>query len=94
MRYQVPYKVDVSPWVRDRRILLYQSELGGQCNNSDETYMERNGCDRYRQLYSRRPVKCKWHYYPLGLKTQKKNNQNLLRSSKTKKMFQRKIINT
>ena len=63
----VPYKVDITPWARDRNRPYAINQGTGEYA---KTFTDRariwkkNGCDRYKLTrYNRRPAKCKWYFY-------------------------------
>ena len=77
---RVPYKVDISPWVRDRNRPYYINQGTGEYAKTTQDrnrIWKKNGCDRYRRTrYSRRPAKCKWHYYPSWPRKLRRENES------------------
>lgn len=64
---KVPYKVDVTPWVRDRNRPYSINQGTGEYAKTIEDRNRiwyKNGCDRYKRTrYSQRPAKCKWSFF-------------------------------
>lgn len=65
---KVPYKVDITPWERDRNRPYSINQGTGEYAKTiadRNRIWKKNGCDRYKRTrYSRRPAKCKWTFFP------------------------------
>ena len=64
---KLPYKVDITPWERDRNRPYYINQGTGEYAKTTQDrnrIWKKNGCDRYKRTrYNRRPAKCKWTYF-------------------------------
>lgn len=76
----VPYKVDVTPWERDRNRPYYINQGTGEyakTSQDRDRIWHKYGCDRYRRTrYSRRPAQCKWSYFPSWPKKVRRENES------------------
>jgi hypothetical protein len=77
---KVPYKVDITPWVRDRdRPYAINQGTGEYAKTTADRnrIWKQNGCDRYKRTrYSQRPAKCKWSFFSSWSRKVRRENES------------------
>lgn len=77
---KVPYRVNITPWVRDRdRPYAINQGTGEYAKTIQDRnrIWKKNGCERYKRTsYRRRPAKCKWSFFNSWPKKVRRENES------------------